>query len=165
MAEGDESAMTAGAHLPRVIGSRDDLDSAVLRMSQLVLAATVRAGAAVDPQLSPTQIRTLTVIAPSEDAGMSLTAVAEALSASRPSASRICKRLVRDGLIARAAGPGNELRLTLSPAGVTLLGQVNRLRADRLRAVLEEVPQDERQAAIHAFHVMGQVADEQNDHW
>lgn len=157
--------MAAGAQLHGIIGARDDLDSALLRMSRLVLAATVRAGSGVQPGLSPTQIRTLTVIAPSGDEGLSLTAVADALSASRPSASRICKRLVRDGLVARAAGPGNELRLTLSPAGQELLAQVNRIRADRLRAVLQPLPEEQQRAAMRAFEQMARVADDQQDHW
>lgn len=149
----------------RPLGAQDALDSALLRMSRLVLASTVRAGSAVDPPLSPTQIRTLTVIAPSGSEGLSLTSVADALSASRPSASRICKRLVRDGLVDRAAGPGNELRLTLSQAGAELLAAVNRIRADRLRVVLEPLSEEERQAAALAFERMAQLADEQNDHW
>jgi len=158
-------AVAAGAQLHEIVGARDDLDRALLRVSRVVLAATVRAGTAVEPVLSPTQIRTLTVIAPSGDEGLSLTAVAEALSASRPSASRICKRLVRDGLVSRAAGPGNELRLTLSPAGRALLAEVNQIRADRLRNVLAQLSDDDQYAATRAFEHMADEANAQNDHW
>ncbi len=83
---------------------------------RVCLSATLRAGVAVQPPLSPTQVRTLTVIATLPE-GLSVTAVAEATSASNPSASRLCQRLVRDGLLHQDTGPGDELRMGLSPHG------------------------------------------------
>ena len=102
------------------LGAHDDLDTALLWLHRLALAATVRAGNESSPPVTATQIRVLTLLAASPD-GMPLSAIADALFVSPPSASRLCQRLVRDGLVTRSAGPGHYILISLSPAGSRVL--------------------------------------------
>ncbi len=122
-------------------------DAALLALVAACMSATMGAGSRSDPPLSPTQVRTLTVIGSAPD-GISVGAVADAVSASNPSASRLCQRLVRDGLLNRDAGPGNELRLSLSPHGQHTL---NRARLAELRALLDALPPARRRRAAAAL--------------
>jgi DNA-binding MarR family transcriptional regulator len=131
-------------------GADDGADGALLRLITVSLSATIRAGAAAEPSLSPTQVRTLTVIAGSPG-GLSINAVAVAISASNPSASRLCQRLVRDGLLHRDAGPGNELRMSLSPHGHHTLDAVNAHRVADVRALLDLLPPARRRRAVTAL--------------
>jgi DNA-binding MarR family transcriptional regulator len=121
---------------PGQADSSDAADEALLTLTKLCLGATLRAGSSGQPPLSPTQVRTLTVIADAP-AGLSVHAVAVAISASNPSASRLCQRLVRDGLLDRDAGPGNELRMSLSLHGHRTLDAVNAHRVAELRSLLD----------------------------
>ena len=130
--------MTQSAQGNRPIGAGDDADVALLAICRLALATTIRAGNVVEPPLSPTQIRTLTLLAAARD-GLSVTAVADALAATVPSASRIVQRLVRDGLVERTAGPAHEHRLALSADGAAVLAIVNRARLVPLRALLDRL--------------------------
>lgn len=131
-------------------GSSESSDAAVLELVAACVTATIQAGSRSDPPLSPTQVRTLTVIG-SVPGGMSVGAVAVAISASNPSASRLCQRLVRDGLLDRDAGPGNELRLSLSPRGRDTLDNLNRARLADLRSLLDALPPVRRRRAAAAL--------------
>lgn len=141
------------------VGAEDRIDAVLTRISRLVMAATVRAGNVAKPPLSPTQVRTLTVLASAED-GLSLTAVADLLATSLSSASRIIQRLVRDRLVDRFAGPGNELRLALSEHGAAVLADVNRVRVAPLRSLLNRLPVADHDAAVTALeHIVGAARD------
>lgn len=118
------------------------------------LAATITAGGRADPPLTPPQVRALTVIADARG-GLSVTSVATALSASAPSASRLCQRLARDGLLDRGAGPGNQLRLSLSPAGHATLEAINRDRLAQLGPLLDALPPARRRRAEAALRDLG----------
>lgn len=124
-----------------------------------MLAATVRAGNAVEPPLTPTQIRTLTMLASSPE-GLSVNTVAESLGASASATSRLCARLVRDGLVDRAAGPSNELRLSLSAAGESALTALNRHRVGALRGLLRALSAEDRRSVVSALGLLGEAADE-----
>lgn len=139
-------------------GGRDHAEDALLALSRLTLAATMRAGRAVTPALSPTQLRLLTVLFDAGDEGISLNSVAEALSTSASAGSRLCSRFESRGLLSKESGPGNELRIRLSAAGVTALTAVNEQRVAHLRGLLDELPTRTADDAISAFTAMAAVA-------
>lgn len=141
--------------IPRPVGAGDDVETALLRMCRVMVAATVVTGNELSPSLSATQIRTLTVLAAARG-GLSLGAVAESLGATPSAASRICARLVRDGLLDRGSGPGNEIRLTLSLSGRDALFRLNRARLERLVPMLDAVPEPSRPAVLAG---LGSLAD------
>lgn len=128
------------------------------------MAATVRAGNLCDPPVSPTQIRTLTVLDAAES-GLSVTTIAVLLGTSLPSASRIVQRLVRDGLVDRSPGPGSEHRLTVSADGAAVLAAVNRARVAPLRALIERLPTAGRRGVVTALEDLAGTARESDDLW
>jgi DNA-binding MarR family transcriptional regulator len=157
-ADGDGGDLTGW---PR--GARDDLDVALLRLHRLALAATVRAGSESSPQVTPTQIRVLTLLETSPDA-MPLSAIADALFVSPPSASRLCQRLARDGLVTRSAGPGHYILISLSRAGARVLAALNQTRIASFRQLIDALPPVRREAVAAALTELGRQAD-QRDAW
>lgn len=145
-------------------GAHDHTDALLLGVSRVVLAATVRAGSEMTPTLSPTQIRTLSVLSAAPE-GLSLTAVAQQLGTGLPSTSRIVQRLTRDELVERSAGPGNELRLHLSAAGVATLAQVNRARLEPMRALVDGLPATTRRALVSALDTLVDAAERAGTTW
>lgn len=146
------------------LGASDDLDVALLRLHRLTLAVTIHAGQAVDPALTPTQIRVLTLLA-SSSVGLTLTEVAEALSMSAPSASRLCQRMVRDGRVVRSAGPGHYILMALSADGKRVLRKVNRARTKALRSLVDELPVRRRETMVDQLGELGRLASEHSDLW
>lgn len=71
--------------------------------------------------------------------GASLSAVADHLGVTRPTASAIADRLVRHGLVERAADPTERRRitLTLTPTGLELLQQARAATRARVAEMLE----------------------------
>lgn len=127
---------------PAVPGTDDNREMAILRLCRVFTAATIKAGNSRTPALSAPQVRTLTMLAATEG-GMSLNSVAQCLGTTASAASRVCSRLVRDGLVNRGDGPGNEIRLTLSEQGIALLGEVNRERLAHIRPLFDDLAPDE----------------------
>jgi DNA-binding MarR family transcriptional regulator len=146
------------------LGASDDLDVALLSLHRLTLSATIHAGQSLDPTLTATQIRVLTLLTESAG-GLTLTAIAEALSMSSPSASRLCQRLVRDGLVHRAAGPGHYIIMSLSGEGRRVLRKVNRARLKPLRRLVERLPEPQRAAMVEQLAELGRLAREHHDLW
>ncbi len=141
------------------LGARDELDVALLRLHRLALAATVRAGNEVSPAVTPTQIRAMTLLAASPD-GMALSAIADALYVSAPSASRLCQRLVRDGLATRSAGPGHYILIALAPEGARVLRTLNQARVKPFRQLVDALPDRRRAAAVAQLTDLGRLAGE-----
>jgi DNA-binding MarR family transcriptional regulator len=146
------------------LGAHDDLDVALLRLHRLALAATVRAGNESSSPVTPTQIRVLTLLAASPD-GMPLSAIAEALFVSPPSASRLCQRLVRDGLVTRSAGPGHYILISLSAEGAHVLRALNQARVRPFRQLIDALPPRRRAVAIAQLTELGRRADDLHDAW
>ena len=146
------------------LGARDELDAALLRLHRLTLAATVRAGSESSPPVTPTQTRVLTLLAASPD-GMTLSAIADALYVSPPSASRLCQRLVRDGLVTRSAGPGHYILMSLSRQGARALRALNEVRVASLRQLIDALPPGRRKAMTTQLTELARRATETDDVW
>lgn len=146
------------------LGASDDLDVALLRLHRLALAVTIHAGQAANPPLTATQIRVLTLLA-ERPAGMTLTAIAGALSMSAPSASRLCQRMVRDGLVNRAAGPGHYIIMSISIEGGRVLRKVNRARVKPLRQLADQLPVERREDLIGYLSELGLLATQHEHLW
>lgn len=146
------------------LGTRDHLDVALLRLHRLALAAAVRAGSGSSPPVTPTQIRVLTLLAASQEA-MPLSAIADALFVSPPSASRLCQRLVRDGLVTRSAGPGHYILMSLSREGARVLAAVNQARILPFRQLIDVLPPPRRAAVVAALTELGRQESQQHLAW
>jgi DNA-binding MarR family transcriptional regulator len=95
----------------------DDLRRGLLKLSSDVLQGTMRAAEAIEPTVTPAQLRVLALLA---DTGpSSVSAVASALGVAVSTASRLADRLNGAGLLTRQVGPDSrrEVELTLTRRG------------------------------------------------
>jgi len=160
----DTDGTGEGDPADKPLGARDNLDAALLWLHRLALAATVRAGNESLPAVTPTQIRVLTLLSASPD-GVPLSAIAVALCVSPPSASRLCQRLVRDGLAARSAGSGHYILISLSHEGASLLRALNQARIAPIRDLVDTLPPHRRTALVAELAELGRRAREQQNTW
>jgi len=98
----------------------DDLRRGLLKLSSDVLQGTMRAAEAIEPTVTPTQLRVLALLA---DAGpLSVSAVAASLGVAVSTASRLADRLSGAGLLTRQGGSDSrrEVELALTRRGRTV---------------------------------------------
>jgi DNA-binding MarR family transcriptional regulator len=95
---------------------------------------------------------------------LNATGVAEALGVHLSSASRICDRLVRAGLLPRRDLPQDRRHvvLTLTPAGERLLVSVNDHRRDAFTRILRRMAATDRAALTQALSEFVAAAGEYN---
>ena len=89
--------MLSDASSPRA--TRDSVVDAVLTASRVLVAVAARSLADVAEEVTLTQYRTLVVLA--SRGPQSLAALADAVAVTPSTATRMCDRLVRKGLVAR----------------------------------------------------------------
>ena len=131
-------------------------EGSLLAVLRLCTAATVAAGNSAKPPVTSTQVRVLNLLSVAD--GRTLTQVAEALGTTAPSASRLCSRLARDGLVARAAGEGHHLDLRLTPAGRRVVRTLNARRVGTVRRVVEGLPPDRRAQVAVGLRALAEAA-------
>ena len=109
--------MRSDANSPRA--TRDSVVDAVLSASRVLVAVAARSLGDVAEEVTLTQFRTLVVLA--SRGPQSLATLAEAVDVTPSTATRMCDRLVRKGLIARRHERGDRrlIRLTLTRVGRT----------------------------------------------
>jgi DNA-binding MarR family transcriptional regulator len=111
-------------------------------------------------QVSPTQLRVLTLL--NADPASNVNGLAHALLVNASSASRLCDRLEAMGLLRRQPDPHDrrEVRLRLTPAGHELLAQWRQHRRDALLTVLTRMPTAARQDLMRSLRAFSSAADE-----
>ena len=111
--------MRSDAPSPRA--TRDSVIDAVLSASRVLVAVAARSLGDVAEEVTLTQFRTLVVLA--SRGPQSLATLAEAVDVTPSTATRMCDRLVRKGLIARRHERGDRrlIRLTLTASGQDLV--------------------------------------------
>jgi DNA-binding MarR family transcriptional regulator len=77
-------------------------------------------------------------------------------------ATRMCDRLVRKGLVRRhrQAGDRRTVRIALTPAGCDLVAAVTKRRRAELARLLGVLPQAQHEPVIAAFQVFAEAAGE-----
>jgi DNA-binding MarR family transcriptional regulator len=88
--------------------------------------------------------------------------LAAALTVNPSTATRMCDRLVRKGLIRRhrQAGDRRTIRIALTAAGRNLVAQVTHRRRAELARLLGALPPDQHQPVIAAFRAFADAAGE-----
>ncbi len=96
---------------------RDSMVDAVLTASRVLVAIAARSLADAGEQVTLTQYRSLVVLA--SRGPQSVAALAEAVAVTPPTASRLCERLVRKGLVRRRTDRNDrrQVRIALTEAG------------------------------------------------
>ncbi len=143
--------------------SEDEVVSAVLRASRVLVSVAARSVAAVDHDVTLPQYRALVVLASRGPQRPST--LAEALGVHPSTITRLCDRLVTKKLVRRGESPVSrrEVSIELAPKGRRLVDAVTERRRAEIAQIVAQVPNDERAATVHALNALGEAAREPAD--
>lgn len=138
----------------------DDVTDAVLSASTALVAVAARSLSAVAEDVTLPQFRALVVL--SSRTAPSMSALADALDCSPSTATRLCDRLVRKGLVARNHSESNrrEVEVDLTDDGRRLVDQVRKGRRLEIARIVAEVPVAQRQPMVAALRAFAAAAGE-----
>lgn len=141
----------------------EDLIDAVLRASRALVAVAARSIAQVDDGVTLAQYRALVALAARGDQRVS--DLAEELDVHPSSATRMCDRLERRGLIDRSVSEESrrEVEVRLTDRGRDLLGQVTAARRREIRIIVRGIPSELRATVVDALQVFSDAAGEVPD--
>lgn len=138
----------------------EQLVEAIIQASRAMMNIAARSLAASDGDVTIPQYRTLVVLA--YQGPRRLADLAAALGVSPSTATRMCDRLVRKGLIDRTRDEFDrrEVNLGLTDAGRRLVGEVVDRRRVEVRELLHAIPEVERPTLLNALGVLATAAGE-----
>jgi DNA-binding MarR family transcriptional regulator len=138
----------------------DQLVDAVLSASRVLVAIAARSLAEVGEEVTLTQYRSLVVLASRGPQGVA--ALAEAVAVTPPTASRMCDRLVKKGLVTRRTDRRDrrQMRIALSPSGRRLVDTVTARRRAEIEQLVESIPEDSRAGVVAALRHLSETAGE-----
>ncbi|HEU5385281.1 MAG TPA: MarR family winged helix-turn-helix transcriptional regulator [Streptosporangiaceae bacterium] len=156
MADSESSA----ASCPSAQAADDELVDTVLAASRALVAVAARSLAAAGDEVTLPQYRALVVLAAQGPQGTA--DLAAALAVNPSTATRMCDRLVRKGLVRRhrQAGDRRAVRIALTTAGRDLVTGVTRQRRAELARLLSALPPEEHKPVITAFRAFAAAAGE-----
>jgi DNA-binding MarR family transcriptional regulator len=136
--------MTNERRSPRRARNDDDDADAVLAACRVLVALSAQSIAAVGDLADVAQVRALVVI--SSRGSVSLGELATAANLHITRASRLCDRMVAEGLIDRANDPANrrQLILTLTRKGARVVHDVMAHRRAAITPILARLPKKRR---------------------
>jgi DNA-binding MarR family transcriptional regulator len=129
----------------------DEVTSALLTASRLLVAISVRSLAAVEDAVTLPQFRLLVVL--SSQGPAKLVTLAGLLEVNPSTAMRMVDRLAAAGLVDRQASPdsGREIRIQLTAAGRGIVDDVTARRSADIAAVVSRMPAGQRHALVDAL--------------
>ena len=138
----------------------DSLVDAVLRASRVLVAIAARSLADAGEDVTLTQYRSLVVLA--SRGPQTVAELADLLAVSPPTASRLCERLVKKGLIRRRAGQQDrrQVRIALSPSGRGLIDAVTVRRRQEIASLMASIPPETQRSVVEALRHLAEVAGE-----
>lgn len=136
----------------------DQATESMLRASRALVGVAARSLADLDDITLP-QFRALVVLS---NGATTVSGLAASLDIHPSTATRLCDRLVRKGLIRRAVvrGDRRSTELVLAAGGRRLVERVTERRRRDLRAIAARLPDDVRSAAVTAFAAFADAAGE-----
>ncbi len=139
---------------------RDLIVDAVLSASRVLVAVAARSLGDVAEEVTLTQYRTLVVLA--SRGPQSLAELAEAVDVTPPTATRMCDRLVKKGMIVRRHDRGDRrlIRLTLAKKGHELVDAVTTRRRAEIGELLQAIPADQQEALVDSLQRLTAAAGE-----
>jgi DNA-binding MarR family transcriptional regulator len=148
--------------LPASRVTHDDVVDSVLGASRALVGVAARSLAAAEEEEEVTlpQYRALVLLA--SRGSQRVLDLAEALAVNQSTATRMCDRLDRKGLITRERPEDNRrtVIVTISPAGRELVGAVTRRRRTEIRAILRKMPAPAQAALVPALRAFADAAGE-----
>lgn len=124
------------------------LVEAVLGASRVLVAVAAQSLAIVAEEVTLPQYRVLVLIA--SRGPQRVLSLADALSVTPSTATRMCDRLVKKGLVRRrtARSDRREVRITLAPAGKALVEEVTQRRRDQIAELLNSISCEDQAALV-----------------
>jgi DNA-binding MarR family transcriptional regulator len=150
-----------GAVQPTVAGVvSDELVDTVLAASRALVAVAARSLAVAGDEVTLPQYRALVVLAAGGPRGTA--DLAAGLAVNPSTATRLCDRLVRKGLVRRTRQVGDRrmVRIALTAEGRDLVAEVTRRRREELARLLGGLPQSQHEPVIAAFRAFAEAAGE-----
>ena len=143
-----------------VAPAEEQLVDAVLSASRVLVAIAARSLADVGEEVTLTQYRSLVVLASRGPQGVA--ALAEAVSVTPPTASRMCDRLVKKGLVTRRTDRRDrrQVRIALSPGGRLLVDTVTAGAATKSSNSWGRFPTESRAGVVDALRHLSETAGE-----
>ncbi len=138
----------------------DELVTAVLTGSRVLVGVSARSLAAVEGRLTITQFRTLVVL--DTNPGTNLNGLADELAVNSSTAMRMIDKLLAAGLVTRGENPNNrrEVVLGLTDEGRRLVTTVTRRRRAEIARIVTKIPPEQRDALVDALHALTTAASE-----
>jgi DNA-binding MarR family transcriptional regulator len=145
---------------PPSVTDPETVVDAVLSASRVLVAVAARSLGDVAEEVTLTQYRTLVVLA--SRGPQSLAALASAIEVTPPTATRMCDRLVRKGLVQRRHDRGDrrQIRVALAGPGRQLVDSVTERRRAAIADLLTSIPTREQVALVHSLQSLAQAAGE-----
>jgi DNA-binding MarR family transcriptional regulator len=149
---------------PRRRPPDDDEADAVLAACRILVKLSAQSIAAVEGVADVAQVRALVVI--SRRGSVSLGELAAAANLHVTRASRLCDRLVADGLICRVDDPANrrQLILTLTPSGERVVRTVMQHRRAAITPILARLTKQRRAELVSVLREFAAAGGEPSDH-
>ncbi len=145
---------------PPAQAATDELVDTVLAASRALVAVAARSLAVAGDEVTLPQYRALVVLAAQGAQGTA--ELAAALAVNPSTATRMCDRLVRKGLVRRhrQSGDRRAVRIALTATGRDLVAEVARQRREELARLLGALPAEEHEPVIAAFRAFAAAAGE-----
>ena len=139
---------------------QDSVVDAVLSASRVLVAIAARSLADAGEEVTLTQYRSLVVLASRGPQGMA--ALAEAVAVTAPTASRLCDRLVKKGLVRRRTDRNDrrQVRIGLTEAGRQLIDTVSTRRRREITDLLASIPPKTQRSVATALVELAKSAGE-----
>lgn len=130
---------------------QEQVVDAVLSASRVLVAMAARSLADIGEDVTLTQYRTLVVLA--SQGPQSLAGLATSVGVTPATATRMCDRLIRKGLIRRKSESDDrrQLRLSLSKSGRELIAAVTQRRRAEIAQVLTAITPEQQSVLIQAL--------------
>lgn len=142
------------------IGDIDELVTAVLTASRVLVGVSARSLAEVEDTITVTQFRTLVVLDSREE--INLSSLADLLSVTSSTAMRMINRLLTVGMVTRRDNPTNrrEVLLGVTEEGRRLVRQVTAKRREEITRIVADMPRTRREELVMAMRAFAEAARE-----
>ena len=157
------AALPDGHDAPAIAGT-DELVTAVLTASRVLVGVSARSLAEVEETVTLTQFRTLVVLDGREE--INLNTLADLLSVTSSTAMRMVNRLLAAGLVTRRDNPTNrrEVLLGVTAEGRRLVRQVTDRRREEITRIVSDMPEARRHELVTAMRAFAEAAHEPEPH-
>jgi DNA-binding MarR family transcriptional regulator len=141
-------------------GSHESMVDAVLSASRVLVAIAARSLADAGEEVTLTQYRSLVVLA--SRGPQSMAELADAVAVTPPTASRLCDRLVKKGLVRRRTDRHDrrQVQIALTPLGRDLVDAVTDRRRQEIADLLVAIPTKTQRSVVVALSQLAEAAGE-----